>query len=176
MLSDPIHPMIVHLPLALAVLMPVLATAAFMAWWREWLSGRRVWVAVLAIQLCLVATGFAALRSGEADEERVEAVVDEWALESHEEAAEAFVTAATLVLCFFVAPLVLPSEGLRRKAAAAVAAATLVVTAFAVRTGKAGGDLVYRHGAGIVYQADASGPPAGTSELRGVHDSDSDDD
>ncbi len=175
MLTDPLHPMIVHLPLALAVLMPILAAGAFLAWWREWLPGRRVWVIALALQAVLLATGIAALRSGEAEEERVEPVVEEWILETHEEAAEVFVTAAGVVLCLFVVPLVLPGEGLRRGAAAGAAAATLVVAAFAVRTGKAGGELVYRHGAAAVYRADASGPPAGMDELRGVHDDDDDD-
>ncbi len=173
--TDPLHPMIVHLPLALAVLMPLLTAGAFLAWWREWLPGRRLWVIVMALQAVLLVTGIAALRSGEADEERVEPVVDEWILESHEEAAEVFVTAAGVLLCFFVVPLVVPGEGLRRGAAATVAAATLIVAVLAVRTGKAGGELVYGHGAAAVYRVEASGPGPGAGGLYEAHDDDTDD-
>lgn len=177
--TEPLHPMIVHLPLALAVLMPLLAAGAFLAWWREWLPGRRVWVIALTLQAMLLATGIAALRSGEAEEDRVESVVGESILETHEEAAEVFVTATAVVLCLFVVPLVLPAEGLRRGAAAMAAVATLVVAALAVSTGKAGGELVYRHGAAAVYrQADATGPRTRAGELQGSHDDEegSDDD
>ncbi len=170
--TEPLHPMIVHLPLALAVLMPLLAAGALLAWWREWLPGRRIWLIVLALQALLLATGVAALRSGEAEEDRVEAVVGEWILEAHEEAAEVFVTAAAVVLCLLLMPLVLPGEALRRGVAAAAAAATVVVAALAVSTGKAGGELVYQHGAAVVYQADASGPPASQSH-KDEHDDDS---
>ncbi len=171
--TEPLHPMIVHLPLALSVLMPLLAAGAFFAWWRQWLPGRRVWVIVLALQAMLWVTGVAALRSGEAEEDRVESVVDEWILETHEETAEVFVTAAGVVLLLFVVPLVLPAEGLRRGAAAVAAVATLVVAALAVSTGKAGGDLVYRHGAAAVYRADANGPVSRVGE---IHEDEHDDD
>ncbi len=174
--TQPLHPMIVHLPLALAVLMPLLAAAAFLAWWREWLPGRRVWVGVLALQAVLLTTGVAALRSGEAEEDRVEPVVSERILETHEEAAEVFVIAVGVVLCLFAVPLVLPGEGLRRGAAAAATVATLVVAALAVSTGKAGGELVYRHGAAAVYQIDSSAPLSAVDEMSGFdsdeHDSD----
>ncbi len=174
--TEPLHPMIVHLPLALAVLMPLLAAGAFLAWWRQWLPGRRVWVGVLALQAVLLVTGVAALRSGEAEEDRVEPVVGERVLEAHEEAAEVFVTAAGIVLCLFVVPFVLPGEGLRRGAAAAATVATLVVAALAVSTGKAGGELVYRHGAAAAYRADASGLVSGVDGMREPQEDEQDSD
>ncbi len=143
--------MIVHLPLALAVLLPLLAAAALISWWRKWLPGRRVWVLVLVLQAVLLATGVAALRTGEAEEDRVEPVVGERILEEHEESAEVFVTAAGVVLGLCVLPLVAPGDGLRRGAAVIAAAATLVVAGLAVSTGKAGGEL---RGARV-----AAGPP-----------------
>lgn len=124
---------------------------------------------LFVLQAVLLITGVAALRSGEAEEERVEPVVGEWALETHEEAAEVFVAGAGLVLCLFVLPLVLPGENLRRRAAAMLVVAPLIVAVLAVRTGKAGGELVYRHGAGAAYRAGDGGLPEVDGELRGAH-------
>lgn len=172
MQTEPLHPMIVHLPLALAVLMPLLAFAAWISWWREWLPGRRAWGMVLTLQALLLIAGVAALRTGENEEEFVEPVVSEHVLETHEEAAQVFVTAAGVILGLCVLPLVVPGDGLRRGAAALAAAATLVVAGLAVRTGKAGGELVYRHGAAAVYQqagvrAPSTGAPASGRHWQG---------
>jgi uncharacterized membrane protein len=162
MQTEPLHPMIVHLPLAIAVLMPLLAFAVWISWWREWLPGRRAWGIVLTLQALLLIAGVAALRTGENEEDLVEPVVSERVLETHEEAAEVFVTAAGVILGLCVLPLVVPGEGLRQGAAALAVAATLVVAGLAVRTGKAGGELVYRHGAAAVYQqAGGTAPPTG---------------
>lgn len=169
MTTEPLHPMIVHLPLALAVLMPLFTVGSVVAWWREWLPGNRVWLILFFLQAILLITGVAALRSGEAEEERVEPIVGEWALETHEEAAEVFVAGAGLVLCLFVLPLVLPGETLRRRAAAVLLVAPLIVAVLAVRTGEAGGELVYRHGAGSAYQVGKGGSPELDGELRGAH-------
>jgi len=46
----PLHPLIVHLPLALALLVPLLAAGTLLAWWRGWLPGRRSWAVVVALQ------------------------------------------------------------------------------------------------------------------------------
>ena len=93
----PLHPSLVHLPLGLAVLMPFLA-AGF--GWAVW-TGRvrlRAWAAVVALQAALVVGGLVALQSGKAEEERVESVVTDAAIETHEEAAELFLWAAGLTL------------------------------------------------------------------------------
>ena len=52
--SMPLHPAIVHLPLALAILMPLVATGFAWALW----TGRmhpRAWLAVVAFQALLLA-------------------------------------------------------------------------------------------------------------------------
>ena len=38
----PLHPKIVHLPIALAVLMPLITAGLLIAWWRDMLP-RRAW-------------------------------------------------------------------------------------------------------------------------------------
>ena len=65
--SMPLHPAIVHLPLGLAILMPLVATGFAWALW----TGRirpRAWLAVVAFQALLFGSGIVATRTGEAEE------------------------------------------------------------------------------------------------------------
>jgi len=93
----PLHALIVHMPIALTVLVPLFMVVAF-ALGRKQLTPLLAWavpVGLLALQL---ATGVMADKTGEQQEDRVENVVPPNALEEHEEAAELFlvVTAANV--------------------------------------------------------------------------------
>jgi uncharacterized membrane protein len=145
----PLHPKLVHLPIALAVLMPVVSAGLLLAWFRDLLP-RRTWLVAVALQAILVASSVVAMRTGETDEEAVEAVVAESAIEAHEEAAEIFTWTAAGVLVLFAAGAVLPA-GVARVAAATATAATLVVLFLGYRVGEAGGSLVYEHGAAAAF-------------------------
>lgn len=154
------HPKVVHIPIALAVLMPLVTGGLLLAWWRRWLPARS-WVVAVALQAILVGSGLLALRSGEPEEERVEQVVAERYIEAHEEAAEAFVWASGGVLVVMALGLLLSTRRAGPIAATAATAGTLLVLGLGYRTGQAGGDLVYRHGAAQVYASGASpGTPA----------------
>lgn len=155
----PLHPKLVHLPMALAVLMPLLSAGLWLAWWRAWLP-RRAWVVAAAFQAILVASGVAALRSGEADEERVERVVAEQRIEAHEAAAEAFVVASAVVLVLAIGVLLIRHEAGARAVAAIAAAGTIAVFALGYRTGEAGGRLVYQDGAAAAFADPARAPAA----------------
>lgn len=159
----PLHPLLVHLPIALAILMPVLAIILWFAIRRTWLPAR-AWTLAVGAQFLLVVSGFVAMRSGEADEERIEHRVPEAAIERHEEAAERFVWAAVAVLGAAVVPLVLRGKPHAiRIGSAATVLGSLAVLALGYRVGHAGGELVYRHGAAAAYADSASGlPDAGT--------------
>ncbi len=168
------HPKIVHLPMALGMLMPLIAGGIALAWWRKWLPSR-VWVLVVVLQGVLVASGVAALQSGEVDEDRVEQVVPERFIEEHEEAAEVFVGASAAVLGVMLLAL---AAGRRRPGlplAAAATAGALVVLGLGYRTGEAGGALVYEHGASAAY-AQPGGQHAPMRESHGDRDDDDDDD
>jgi hypothetical protein len=157
------HPKVVHLPMALAVLMPLVSAGLLAAWWTRALP-RRAWMVAIALQLALVGSGVAALRSGEQEEERVERVVAERLIEDHEEAAEAFVRAAGAILVLQVLAGVLAREALARGVAAAAVAGTLLVLFLGYRTGEAGGRLVYEHGAASAYTTGAGAGTAGTHD------------
>lgn len=167
------HPKIVHIPIALGVLMPIMAGAFAVAWWRGWLPSRS-WALAVALQALLVGSGIVALQTGESEEERVERVVAERTIKVHEEAAEVFVWASGGVLGIMLLALIVS----RRKAGLPVAAAatlgTLVVLALGYRTGQAGGELVYRHNAASAYAG--LGGPASAGISGQDHDDDDDDD
>jgi len=172
------HPKLVHLPMALGALMPLVAGGLLLAWWRTWLPAR-TWVVAVALQLLLVVSGVVALRSGEAEEERVERVVAERLIEEHEEAAEAFVWASGAALGLMLLGLAMAGRGAGLAAAGAATLATGVVFVLGYRTGEAGGALVYRYGAASAYvgsAAAAAGEAAPPHERDHDHDDDRDDD
>ncbi|MGE3175716.1 MAG: DUF2231 domain-containing protein [Planctomycetota bacterium] len=167
----PLHPKLVHLPVALAVLMPLLSGGVLFAWWRGWFH-RGTWTIVLGVQTLLVASGLLAMRSGEADEDRVEAIVGHAALHEHEEAAEVFQWGSAVVLLLAMGPLLLRHRNAGLWAGAAVTAGSVVVLALAVRTGTAGGELVYRHGAAAAWAT----PTGTTTPVPAAMSRDDDDD
>jgi len=166
------HPKVVHVPMALAVLMPLVATGTLFAVWRGWLPSRS-WVVVFLLQAVLLGSGIAALKTGETEEDRVEQVLAERHIESHEEAAEAFVWAGGALLVLMAFPLVLSDGRVRQAILLGAWVGTILVFGLGYRTGESGGRLVYEHGAARAY-AGGSGsvdvaPPAS-------HEDDSDDD
>ena len=170
----PLHPALVHLPMALAMLMPLLAAGFAWALWTGRIRSRG-WVAVVALQALLLGSGLVAIKTGGAEEDRVERVVQEAAIEQHEAFAEQFVWAAgaTLVLAGLV--LFVRRPGASRGLAFAVVVATLAVAGLGLRVGHAGGQLVYVHGAAAAYTTSAqAGATASTSAAPGHGDEDDD--
>jgi len=165
-----LHPKLVHLPIALAVLMPLVSGSVLLAMSRGWFQ-RRVWSLVVGLQVILFASGVLAMRTGETDEERVERVVPESAIESHEEAAEPFVWASGLLVLLGTLPLVLRGARASQLAAIATVAGTLVVLGLGWRVGQSGGELVYRHGAAAAFVNQAA-PPGSGARVGTVDDDD----
>lgn len=153
MIPDPLHPAVVHLPIALAVLLPLLVLFAL------WLGRnadevipdklRAIWLPVVLLAFILSASSFAAQETGEDQEERVEEVVSEDAIESHEERAELFVWMSGLLFIASIAGLVPGATGRYGRYVTLLLA--VVVLVLGVRVGSTGGDLVYTHGAAQVY-------------------------
>jgi len=148
----PLHPKLVHLPIALAVLMPLITSGLLVAWWRGWLP-RRTWLVAVVMQGALLGSGLLAQETGGDDEARVEAIVPEAALEAHEEAAEVFVIGSALVLVLAAMGAAIRRPRAAQLVAAVATAGTLVVLMLGYRVGEAGGRLVYQHGAAAAYVA-----------------------
>jgi hypothetical protein len=155
MLPSPLHPAVVHFPIVFAVLLPLAALGALWAV-RKGSAPLRAWAFPVAIAVGLTASAWVALQTGEAEEERVEAFVAETAIHEHEEAAERFLLAAGVVTLVAGAGLL---SGVFGSAARLVATAgTVVVLLAGVQVGRAGGELVYQHGAAQAYASDAARP------------------
>jgi uncharacterized membrane protein len=169
------HPSLVHVPVALGGLMPLVAGGILLTWWRRWLP-RRAWALAVALQVILVGGGLLALRTGEAEEERVERVVPERFIEAHEEAAQEFVWASGAVLALMLLGLALPARRAALPVALAGVLGSVVCLGLAYRTGQSGGSLVYRHGAAQAHVAAVSPSPL-PPRAPGSHDQrDRDDD
>jgi hypothetical protein len=149
MSSLPLHPALVHLPLGLALVMPLLALGVTLALWRGWLPGR-AWHVLVGAQALLLLGGLLAMNSGSKEEERVEAVVSEARIEAHEEAGEQFVWAAGVLFVLAAGGLLL-SDTHRRYAGLGMTLGSLAVLGLGLRVGHAGGELVYVHGAASAY-------------------------
>ncbi len=153
----PLHPAIVHVPLGLAAVVPIVMAGLALALWRG-AASRRSWVVALALQGLLVAGGAAALRTGGREEKRVEQVVGKAALEAHEERAEIFLWGAAAVLAVSALALALPGRAAAVAASVATAGA-IAVAGLAYTAGRAGGELVYVRGAANAYAAPGSAAP-----------------
>lgn len=164
MIPDPLHPAIVHFPIVLAVLVPILASVVFWAIERGHVS-RWSWLAVAALQLAVVGSGWAAIETGEHEEERVERIVAERHIEAHEEAAERFLALAVLALPLAAAGLLAGRLGAVNRGL--TLAISLAVLAAVADTGHEGGELVYRHGAASAY-LEPGGANAGGHAATGI--------
>ena len=87
MLPDPLHPAVVHFPIALAALIPLFATLILLAI-RSQRTSASTWAVVVLMQTLLVVSAWVAHDTGHDQEDRVEKVVKESLIEEHEEAAD----------------------------------------------------------------------------------------
>jgi uncharacterized membrane protein len=168
MLDAPLHPALVHVPLGLSFVVPLVAIGISIAFWRERLP-RSAFAILAALQLVLAGSGLAAMAAGDRDEHRVERLVGKQVVHDHEERAEAFVWAAFAVAALATALLLVPGRAVGGTAALTIAG-TVAVAALAFATGKAGGEIVYRHGGASVYSAPADVVVPARGELRRDHD------
>ena len=120
MMPDPLHPAVVHLPIALAVLVPGFALAGIFLIFKGLLHAR-TWVGVVLLQLLLLGSGWLALETGEREEERVERVVAERYIETHEEAADRFLVVAGIGLLLTAGGLLPGRAGAAGRVAGALA-------------------------------------------------------
>jgi formate hydrogenlyase subunit 3/multisubunit Na+/H+ antiporter MnhD subunit len=152
----------VHLPIALTVLVPLFAIGAMWAV-RRGVAFRRAWGVAVGMLALLFASAWLALQTGQQEEDRVENVVAESAIEVHEEAAERFLVWTGVVLLVASAGFLRGRSGAVARGVATLGTLTLVGAGYAV--GHSGGNLVYREGAAMAYASPAS-PGSATSRDR----------
>jgi len=148
LIPNPLHPAVVHLPIAFAVILPVFAIGAL--WFiRRGARPRAAWGVFVAMSAALVASAWVSLQTGEQQEERVEDVVSERSIHQHEEAADLFLAVSAGV--FVVALGGLAGGRIGQAGRWLAAAGTAAVLASGWNVGHSGGMLVYRDGAASAY-------------------------
>lgn len=148
MLPDPLHPAVVHFPVVLAILLPIFALGALWAI-RRGAAPRRAWAIPVGVAIALAISSWVAVQTGEAQDERVERVVAEQPLETHEERAETFLALTGAMAALALIGLVGGRVGGLARVVGTAGAAALVVAAASV--GHSGGELVYKYGAASAY-------------------------
>lgn len=165
MLPDPLHPVVVHFPVVLAILLPVVAAATL---WAIAKGARpmRAWSLSIAVAAALTVSAWVAVETGEDQEERVENVVGESRLSTHADAGRALLFASVGVLAVLGLGLMPGDKG--RIARVVGAVSTLTVAGAAFRVGATGGDMVYKYNAASAYATTDSTAAAGARGARGA--------
>ena len=166
MVPEPLHPALVHFPIALAVILPIVGIASLVLI-RRGLPPRQSWIWVVVVAALLFGSSWVAVRTGEAQEERVEQFVPETSIHEHEEAAELFLILGGFSVFLFAAGLANGRLGLGARYAATGFAFVLVAAGY--RVGDLGGELVYRHGAAQAYAEDNIAGSAPGYDSEGSH-------
>lgn len=177
MIPEPLHPSVVHFPVVFGLFLPLFALYAL---WSARGGGdqRRAWRPVVLLSALLALSSFAATRTGEMQEDKVEDRVSEEAFEAHEEGAE-FAFYLSLGV-FVLAAGGLMGGGLGNGARILGTVGAIAVALAMARTGHSGGELAYKHGAAALYAqpgagVDAAGQSDQATEGEGSEDGDDDD-
>lgn len=156
---SPLHPAVVHFPIALLILGLVLAVGAVFV--RRW---RLPWLAALVLVAGALGSIVATVTGGE-DEERVNesSPGTEQVLEAHEEWGETTRNAAVFGAVLAVSAALTANIRVVGRALSVLTAVVALSAAYSVaQAGHYGGELVYRHGAGVnTTGAPAPGDAAG---------------
>jgi uncharacterized membrane protein len=153
-MSTPLHPAIVHFPIALAFILPVLILV-FSLMIKKNKMAPQAWFIIIGLQLLTTVTGYVSLESGEEAEDVVEKVLDKKLIHEHEERAEIFVGSTVIALVLSTAAFFLRKE-FQFILKLVVFVLSLVSSFLAYRTGHSGGELVYRYGAASAYALEAN--------------------
>jgi hypothetical protein len=148
LIPAPLHPAVVHLPMALAVLVPLFAIGAIVAI-RRGARPMRAWGVALAMFGALSLSSWVSLETGEQAQERVENSVPRPALHAHNDAAEQFMAISVGVLFFAGVGVLSSRTGSAARAVATFGSVVLLVAGY--RVGHTGGALVYAYGAGSAF-------------------------
>ncbi|HEX5581894.1 MAG TPA: DUF2231 domain-containing protein [Gemmatimonadaceae bacterium] len=144
----PMHPLVVHFPVVLTVLLPISALIALWAI-RKGTTPRKAWALPLAMAAALAVSAWVATETGEQEEDRVEQVVVKRAIHEHEEAGERLLVLSGALVLVAAAGLLPRTMGQAARILTTAGAVGLV--AAAVQVGHSGGELVYRYGAASAY-------------------------
>jgi len=167
----PLHPMIVHFPLVLAFILPILILIfAYMIKINKMTPNG--WLVIIGLQLAVVISGYVSLETGENEEDTVARVVSKDYIHEHEEAAEIFVGSTVIGLVLSIGVFFIRNE-FQFPIKLGIAIIGLISCYQGYQTGLLGGELVYKHGAASAYTTDAVGQSQGILPTPGMNTSES---
>lgn len=157
-----LHPAIVHLPLGISVVLPVLGLLAVWLYFKrrdESAVFARFWVALMVCLIAVSVGAFLAHETGEAGEHAIGKSLPEGTIELHEKYSKIF--SALLYAATAVGALVFFLRGKLKGYAVLIVTALCSAALFAgILTGNAGGDLVYKHKAANYLSPEGGAKPA----------------
>lgn len=146
----PLHPALVHLPLGIVVLLPIVTIVLSLLFWRKSIQ-KPAFILIALLHGILTISSYVAIETGEDEEKRVQKLVGKEVVHEHEEKAELFAS-STLIPLILTLTLFIPA-GIKlfqiNLGVLFVMQIALVFLAYDV--GHSGGELVYRHGAANAY-------------------------
>ncbi|MCB0376962.1 MAG: hypothetical protein KDD33_00590 [Bdellovibrionales bacterium] len=152
MFDIPYHPMVVHLPIALAIIIPILSLFLWGAIKCKKASAKSWGILVVLTALYLVSS-LAAVKSGEFDEDLVEDKIGKKLVHEHEERGEKIPWVAGVLLIAYTVTYVTGRSKLswthKLCTVLSIAAVYPIILA-----GHSGGQLVYKHGAASAHTKD----------------------
>lgn len=161
-MNIPLHPALVHLPLGLGFVMPLILMVLFLGE-RKGVWETSSWLVGVFMQLMVSLSAVVAMNLGEREEELVESFISENIIEHHEEWGEFFVWSS-----FGLLGLLILAHLLKRfpivKIVSLIASVLFLVVIY--ETGHSGGELVYRYGAAQAFQKEASSISAPAKEVK----------
>lgn len=171
MLPVPLHPSIVHFPIVLGLVLPILAALAL--WRMHDGAPVRTWGGAALVAVLTFGAGFVAARTGHSEEERVEDVLaSEEPIHEHEEAADLFLIVSGITAGLAIVGFVPGTVGRAARLLALLGAVAGGGTI--ARTGFLGGELVYRHGAAAAYTTNQDGSAPQAAPVGDEHEEDAD--
>ncbi|MEO7102405.1 MAG: hypothetical protein ABI311_03500 [Gemmatimonadaceae bacterium] len=137
-----------HFPIVLVFLLPLFAIGAL---WtiRRGSAIRRAWAIPAAFSVALALSAWAAVETGESQEDKVEDIVSGASLDRHEDAADLFLKLSGVLVLVTAAGFAPGAIGRSARIVAAVGAVGMV--GVGANVGHSGGELVYAQGAASAY-------------------------
>ncbi|MFN3135085.1 MAG: DUF2231 domain-containing protein [Candidatus Kryptonium sp.] len=140
----PLHPMLVHFPIALFTSY-IIFEILWMIFQKDWLKNSSVLLLLLGLIFVVPS-----ILSGEASAENFEKVSHlEELIETHETFGK--LTGITFFIALILKVILMRTGKFSFKTNLIVFAISLVGMFFLIQTGLKGGELVYKHGVGILY-------------------------
>ncbi len=139
MFDLPFHPIVVHLPIAIGCLLPLLMIFNVITIQRfQWPV--KTWWMIVLLQVIFLITSIVAVQTGEYDEETGRAPLVS-GLSIHEEWGEKVPIAATVMLILSFSPILIPSKSTRMMVICIFASFGVIL--LLIQTGHTGGKLIY---------------------------------